>query len=75
MIKCFPESTSFKDSSIEYKCLFCNKNYQKQFNVQFFNIYKFSMHDINKYILLFQRGVYPYDYMDYWEKFNEVSFH
>ena len=75
MIKCFPESTSFKDNSIEYKCLFCNKNYQKQFNVQFFNIYKFSMHDINKYILLFQRGVYPYEYMDNWEKFNEVSFH
>ena len=33
------------------------------------------MHDINKYILLFQRGVYPYEYMDYWEEFNEVSFH
>ena len=24
-------------------------------------------------ILLLQTGVYPYGYMDYWEKFNETS--
>ena len=33
----------------------------------------FSNHDNNKFILLFQKGVYPYEYIDDWEKFNEVS--
>ena len=28
-------------------------------------------HDINKFFLLLQKGVYPYEYMDDWEKFNE----
>ena len=27
---CFLEYTIFKDNSIEYKCLCCNKNYQKK---------------------------------------------
>ena len=28
---------------------------------------------IIKFILLLQEGVYPYEYMDGWEKFNEIS--
>ena len=39
---------------------------------QFFNTYEFSNHDINKFILLLQKGVYPYKYMDDWEKFDET---
>ena len=27
--ECFYEYTNFKDNLIKYKCLFCNKNYQK----------------------------------------------
>ena len=30
-------------------------------------------HDNNKFILLLQKGAYPYEYMDDWEKFNETS--
>ena len=37
-----------------------------------FNTYKFSKHVNNKFILLLQRGVYPYDYMDDWGKFDET---
>ena len=37
------------------------------------NIFKFSNIDINKLVLLLQRGVYPYEYMDDWEKFNEIK--
>ena len=29
---CFIEYTNFKDDLIEYKCLCCNKNYQKKFD-------------------------------------------
>ena len=27
----------------------------------------------NKYILMLQKGVYSYKYMDYWEEFSETS--
>ena len=33
----------------------------------------FSNYDISKIILLLLKGVYPYEYMDDWEKFNEIS--
>ena len=66
-----------EDDLIECKCLFCNKNYQQKFDEKlkerFFNTYKFSNHDNNKFILLLQKGAYPYEYMDDWEKFNETS--
>ena len=45
----------------------------KKFKERFFNTYKFSNHDNNKFILLLRRGVYPYEYMDDWKKFNEMS--
>ena len=62
------EYTHFKDDLIEYKCLCCTKVLKKRL----FNIHKISNHD-NKFILLLQKGVYPYEYMDDWEKFKETS--
>ena len=29
--------------------------------------------DNNKFVLLLREGVYPYEYMDSWERFNETS--
>ena len=37
------------------------------------NIYSFCNSDLNKFILLLGKGVYPYEYMDSWERFNEAS--
>ena len=37
------------------------------------NTFKFSDNDINKFILLSRKGVYPYKYMAEWEKFNETT--
>ena len=74
---CFLEYDSVKDNLIKYKCLFCNKDYSKtidaQLKTRFTNTFKFSNNDINKFILLLGKSVYPYEYMDEWEKFNETS--
>ena len=60
---CFLGYTNFKDNLIEYKCLWCSRNYQKKFDEnlkkRFFNAYKFSNPDINKFILMLQKGVSP----------------
>ena len=54
----------------------CNKSYQqklgKNLKERFFNTQKFSNNDNNKFILLFQKDVYPYKHMDDWEKFDET---
>ena len=40
---------------------------------KFKNTYSFCDNDLNKFILLLRKGVYSYEYMDSWEKFNETS--
>ena len=74
----FLEYTKFKDDLIEYKCLCCNKNYQKTFDknlkIRFFDTYKSSNHDINKCILLLLKGVSPYKFMDDCKQFNKLYY-
>ena len=36
-------------------------------------MYQFCSGNINKFVLLLRKGVYPYEYMDTWERFNETS--
>ena len=68
---------SVKDYQLIFRCFKCKKNYKKYFNKElikkFANIYEFCNEDINKFILLLRKGVYPYEYMDSWERFNETS--
>ena len=40
---------------------------------EFPNTYKFFNNDIKKFLLLLRKGVYPYEYMDSWERFNETT--
>ena len=46
------------------------KNYQKRFDKDlkktFANTYEFTNQNINKFILLLRKCVYPYEYMDDW---------
>ena len=59
--ECYRKYTNIKDDFIEYKCLCCNKNYQKMFDenlrMRFVDTYKFSNYDISKFMLLLQKGV------------------
>ena len=59
------------------KCFNCNIYYEKKFNKDLMkkikNTYSFCNSDLNKFILLLRKGVYPYEYMDSWERFNEAS--
>ena len=61
---------------MKYKCLCCNKNYQHKFNEKLkeksLNTYKFFNHNNNKFILSLRKGIYSYEYMDVWKKFNET---
>ena len=74
---CFPEYESVKDNLIQYKCLSCNKDYSKKLDEKlkerFKNTFKVSDNDINKFILLLRKSVYPYEYMDDWGNFNETT--
>ena len=38
---------------------------------KFYNTYQLCDNDFDKFNLLLRKGVYPYEYMDKWEKFNE----
>ena len=53
---CFLEYKLFQDYLTEYKYLCCNKTYQRKFDEKlkerYFNIYTFSNHDNNKFILV-----------------------
>ena len=66
-----------KNEKLLLKCFNCNNYYKKKFNKdlikKFKNTYSFCNNDLNKFVLLLRKGIYPYEYMDSWEKFNETS--
>ena len=47
------------------------KKSNKELVERFANTYKFCNNGINKFIMLLRKGVYPYEYIDGWDKFNE----
>ena len=66
-----------KNEKLILKCFNCKQYYEKGFNKElikrFASTYEFCNKDLNKLILLLRKGVYLYEYMDNWERFDETS--
>ena len=71
------DSIIIKDDKIVFSCFSCKKNITKDFKngllERFKKTYQFCENDNNKFLLLLRKGVYPYEYMDSWDKFNEAN--
>ena len=56
------------DDQLILRCFECNKNYQKDLNKDLINrfesTYEFCNKDINRFILLLRKEIYPYEYID-----------
>ena len=56
-----------ENNKLNYECKACKKRSLKPINElikKFPNVSQFCNEDINKFVLLFRKGVYPYEYMD-----------
>ena len=75
-----------KNEKLILECYNCKQRYKKKFNKELIkrlaSTCEFCNNDttgsssserINKFVLLLRKGVYPYEYMDAWEKFHEIS--
>ena len=75
-IKSACEYINHKDNRLIYKPKKCNSKSYKSIDAlkeRFPNTYEFCNGDLNKFILLLRKGVYPYKYMDSWERFDETE--
>ena len=75
-IKSEYEFIGFKNDRLNNRCKECNETSNKSINElieKFPNTYQFCNDDLNKFILLLRKGVYPNEYMDSWEKLDETT--
>ena len=67
------EFIGLKSNRLNYRCKQCNGTSAKSINElieKFSNTYRFCNGDLNKFVLLLRKGVYPYEHTDSWERFN-----
>ena len=61
--KSYLDYMATKNEQLSFRCFRCRKNYEKDFNKEliqrFANIYELCNGELNKFILLLRKGVYP----------------
>ena len=65
-----------KNNRLIYKCKEFKEEWKRPINElieNFPSIYQFCNGNLNKFVMLLRKGVYPYEYMDSWEKFDETT--
>ena len=66
-----------KNEKLILKCFNCKTYYEKDFDKElikrFASTYEFCNGNLSKFIFLLRKGLYPYEYMDNWERFDETS--
>ena len=70
------EFVRLKDYRLNYKCKECNETSAKSVNdlvEKFPRAYKFGNGNLDKFVLLLRKVVYPYEYIYSWARFNETS--
>ena len=69
-----PSSLERKNEKLILECYNCKQRYRKKFNKEltkrFASTYEFCNNDLNKFVLLLRKCVYPYEYADTWERFK-----
>ena len=64
-----------KSGKLSFKCFNFKRKFFEEFDedlIKKFKItYRFCNGDIDKFMLLLRKGVYPYEYMDDWDRINE----
>ena len=64
------------DNYIYTRCKTCTKRSKQlitSLKDKFPNLYQLSEGNIKKFIILLKKGIYPYEYMDNWNKFEEIE--
>ena len=70
------EFVKLHENRLMYECLNCkNRSFKPIYSLisKFSNTYKLCCNDNEKFVLLLTKGVYLYECMDNWSRFNETS--
>ena len=65
-----------KNNRLICRCKDCKKEWKRLIEgliIKFPSIYQFCNGDLNKFILMVRKGLYPYEDIDNWEKFDETT--
>ena len=76
--ECKKECTNYKRQSrvLVYRCDKCKKRSYKPIDdliEKCSNVYSMCNGDLDKFLLLLRKGVYPYEYIDSWSRYNETQ--